>query len=145
MVPSTELLIDTEGEVTMRIGVTGGRGYDDADAIIAVLQPLPADAVLVHGAAPGADQQSAYFWEYWGRETEPHPADWAGPCRATCTPGHRRPRGFDTYCPAAGTYRNQEMVDSGLDQLIAFPGGRGTADMVRRSVAAGVKVHWVTP
>lgn len=121
----------------MRILVTGGRDFYDADAIIKALLPLPEDAVLVHGAAPGADEQSAYFWGFWGRETDPHPADWEGPCRTTCKPGHRRQRGFTNYCPAAGVYRNQEMLDSGIDLVIAFPGGRGTADMVRRVKAAG--------
>jgi len=36
--------------------------------------------------------------------------------------------------------RNQQMVDYGLDGLAAFPGGNGTADMVRRARAAGVTV-----
>jgi predicted polyphosphate/ATP-dependent NAD kinase len=32
------------------------------------------------------------------------------------------------------------MVDSGLDVLIAFSGGKGTADMVARALKAGVLV-----
>jgi hypothetical protein len=31
------------------------------------------------------------------------------------------------------------------DLVVAFPGGRGTADMVRRAKAAGVRVVAVTP
>lgn len=53
-----------------------------------------------------------------------------------------------TYCAnwtrdgkAAGPIRNQRMIDEGKpDLVVAFPGGRGTADMVRRAKAAGVKV-----
>lgn len=125
----------------MRIGVTGGRDFAGHQLVMHALRQMPADAVLVHGAAPGADTLAAEWWgDIQGRPTDPHPADWPGPCRATCAPNHRRPRGDGTYCPAAGVYRNQEMLDSGLDLLIAFPGGTGTADMVRRSRDAGVKV-----
>jgi hypothetical protein len=37
--------------------------------------------------------------------------------------------------------RNQAMLDYGKpDLVVAFPGGKGTADMVRRARVAGVKV-----
>jgi predicted Rossmann-fold nucleotide-binding protein len=42
---------------------------------------------------------------------------------------------------AAGPIRNQKMIDEGKpDLVIAFPGGRGTADMVRRARVAKIKV-----
>jgi hypothetical protein len=110
----------------MRFGVTGGRFYDDANQIELQLMCMPGDAVLVHGAASGADTLCAHTWADWGGTTEPHPADWT------------------THGKAAGPLRNQEMVDSGLDLLIAFPGGRGTADMTRRAEKAGVPVRRVT-
>lgn len=126
----------------MRIGVTGGRGFDDVALVEQALQNLPVDAVLVHGAASGADRLCARWWEAHGRTCDPHPADWQAPCRTSCAAGHRRRRRDGTdYCPAAGNYRNQEMVDSGLDLLIAFPGGTGTADMVRRARSRGVRVE----
>lgn len=41
----------------------------------------------------------------------------------------------------AGPIRNQRMLDEFKpDAVIAFPGGKGTADMVRRAKAAGVRV-----
>jgi hypothetical protein len=41
----------------------------------------------------------------------------------------------------AGPIRNQLMLDEGKpDLVVAFPGGRRTADMVRRARAAGVEV-----
>jgi len=41
----------------------------------------------------------------------------------------------------AGPIRNQEMLDQGRpNMVVAFPGGRGTADMVRRARGAGVEV-----
>lgn len=85
-------------------------------------------ATLVHGAATGADSLAAEWWgDIQERPTEAHPADW------------------DRHGKAAGPIRNQEMVDSGLDLCIAFPGGRGTADMIRRCEAAGVPVVHAAP
>jgi hypothetical protein len=36
------------------------------------------------------------------------------------------------------------MLEYGPDLVVAFPGGRGTADMVRRAKAAGCEVLEVT-
>lgn len=36
------------------------------------------------------------------------------------------------------------MVDSGLDLVVAFDGGDGTADMMRRSHNAGIAIWRVT-
>lgn len=42
---------------------------------------------------------------------------------------------------AAGPIRNQHMLDIGKpDVVLAFPGGRGTEDMIRRAEKAGVPV-----
>ena len=106
----------------MRVGVTGGRHYRDVAAVALALAALPKDAVLVHGAATGADAAAALAWSSCGGTTEAHPADWGRDGKA------------------AGVIRNQRMVDSGLDMLIAFPGGRGTADMIRRAEKAGIPV-----
>lgn len=113
-----------------RIIVTGGRRYHDTATIHRVLEeyhqtPPP---TLVHGGAPGADSEAAYVAAYlleW--PVEAHPADWQR---------HGR---------AAGPIRNQQMVATGADLVIAFPGGRGTADMVRRARAAGIPVRVIPP
>lgn len=43
-----------------------------------------------------------------------------------------------------GPIRNQIMLDrEAPNKVIAFPGGRGTADMIRRAKAAGVPVREV--
>jgi len=121
----------------MRIGVTGGRDFGDWNLVANTVHALPC-GVLVHGNAPGADYLCAKWWtRMMGREDEPHPADWERDCDERCTHPPRRGR-----CPAAGPIRNQEMVDSGLDLLVAFPGGRGTADMVRRAKAAGIPIMY---
>lgn len=47
---------------------------------------------------------------------------------------------------AAGPIRNQHMIDTAKpDLVVSFPGGAGTADMVRRAKAAGVRVIEVEP
>lgn len=79
-------------------------------------------AVIVHGAARGADTIARLVAEDLGLATEAHPADWK------------------KHGKAAGPIRNQEMLDSGIDLVIAFPGGNGTADMVKRARQAGVEV-----
>lgn len=105
------------------MAVTGGRDFNCRESVARALAGLPADTVLVHGAATGADMLCDQHWRAAGGIVEPHPADWAR---------HGR---------AAGPIRNQQMAQSGLDLLIAFPGGRGTADMTRRCAAAGIPVR----
>lgn len=71
----------------------------------------------------GADGLADRAARVLGCDIDVYPADW--------------PR----YGKAAGPMRNQQMVDEGKpDVVLAFPGGRGTADMVRRAKAAGVRV-----
>lgn len=48
---------------------------------------------------------------------------------------------WSLYGKAAGPIRNQRMIDKGKpDLVVAFPGGRGTADLVQRAEVAGVPV-----
>lgn len=81
------------------------------------------EIILICGMAKGADL-IAYDWAVvnWSQVKE-FSADWK------------------THGKAAGHIRNQQMLDEGKpDLVVAFPGGRGTADMVRRSKKAGVEV-----
>jgi len=110
-----------------------------------VAQNFFSAVTIVHGDSIGADSDAAIAARLVGMEVEPHPADWRQDCRATCAPGHRRPQGDHTICPAAGVYRNQDMIDAGADLVIAFsnhPLTRGTADTIRRARIAGLPV-WV--
>ena len=106
-----------------RVGVTGGRDFADASLLDATLLRLCREGdILVHGNARGADRGAATWFHRRGWHSEPHIADW------------------ERFGRSAGVRRNQEMVDSGLAFLIAFPGGRGTADMVRRCEESGIPV-----
>lgn len=121
----------------MRILVCGGRAFADYNklvkAILSVLPSvddndvatwlLPSDTVIIHGCAQGADLMADRWAISNGVRIEEFPADWVK---------HGR---------AAGPIRNQQMIDEGKpDIVIAAPGGAGTADMVRRAKAVGIKV-----
>lgn len=106
-----------------RVLVCGGRGYTDAARIAEVIGIFDPQAVtIVHGNARGADRTAANVALTLGFDVEAHPADW------------------EEYGNAAGPIRNQAMLDTGVDLVVAFPGGRGTADMTDRAKRAGVPV-----
>jgi hypothetical protein len=57
-------------------------------------------------------------------------------CRALCTGLMGK-----AWAGKAGPIRKQQMLDEGKpDLVVAFPGGRGTAHMVRIARAAGIEV-----
>jgi hypothetical protein len=108
-----------------RIIVCGGRGYTDRERVNQALDAAHAKspiAVIVHGGASGADTLAKLWAQERGILREEYPARW-----------HEHGR-------AAGPVRNQQMADCGADGCIAFPGGRGTTDMVRRAQEAGIPV-----
>lgn len=121
--------------MTPRLLVTGSREWDDLALMNRTLASWwldnnkPCAAVLVHGAARGADAMAEGIWLTQGLPVEAHPAQW------------------DKYGRAAGHYRNEDMVALGADQCIAFfkegAANRGTADCARKARAAGIPVKEV--
>lgn len=116
----------------MRVLVCGGRDYNDRDHIHNTLCDIDAKrgpiTCIIHGAASGADSE-AMIWvqSRMGRAKSvkhaPFVANW-------------RELGN-----SAGPIRNARMLMEGKpDLVVAFPGGRGTADMVRQAKKAGVEV-----
>lgn len=80
-------------------------------------------SALIQGGARGADRSAAECARGLGIKVVTVPADWR------------------THGKAAGPIRNQRMIDDFKpDLVLAFPGGRGTADMVSRARAAGIEV-----
>jgi hypothetical protein len=134
----------------MNIGVTGGRFYGNFAKVKQTFDLLAVtDPTLVYGGASGADEYARLWAEdplqvqhrpiRW--KTKRFDADWGRACDNRCAHGPRRKRrDGSTFCPSAGPVRNQEMVDYGLDLLVAFPGGNGTLDMIRRAKAAEVLI-----
>lgn len=109
-----------------RVLVCGGRDYDDRDQLFWVLDaahhanPI---ILLIHGAARGADQLAADWALERGVLCNAYPADW------------------DAHGKAAGPIRNKKMLDAGKPHMvIAFPGGKGTANMIQQAEAAGFSV-----
>lgn len=110
----------------MKVLVCGGRTFDDAELLCGVLNGLKErfpDLSIIHGAARGADQMA-------GR--------WAHENHVSCV---AFPANWDAYGRSAGHVRNGEMLTRGKpDLVVAFPGGRGTANMIDQAAMAGVKV-----
>lgn len=102
--------------------VSGGRDFDDRDRVFEALDEV-APSRIVTGDAPGADFWAVTYAMVHRLPCRVFEADW------------------DWHGRAAGPIRNQQMLDEGNpDLVVAFPGGRGTADMVRRARKAGIPV-----
>jgi UDP-N-acetylmuramoylalanine-D-glutamate ligase len=112
----------------MRILICGGRDFNDwglfrfAVNEIMILHGHPS-VTIISGHARGADSMGERWATVMGYDTEIYPAKWS------------------LYGRLAGHQRNLQMLNEGKpDLVVAFPGGRGTADMVRHAQLAGVTV-----
>lgn len=110
----------------MQIIVTGGRTFQDWQKVWLCLDALHERrpvSKLIHGDARGVDNAAGAWARDRGISEIPIPALWS------------------LHGRAAGPMRNQAMLDRyPAAVLVAFPGGRGTADMVRRAEQAGREV-----
>jgi hypothetical protein len=106
--------------------VCGGRHYRDWEHVKAVLGAYLDNGhrvAIIAGDATGADAMAC---------------QWAHQNHAPLAVYHAY---WNTHGKAAGPMRNKRMLEEGKpDLVIAFPGGAGTADMVRRARASGVEV-----
>lgn len=113
----------------MRVLVCGGRTYDDYGAVSRALDAIYATAphdtmMVIQGGASGADKLARDWCMERFVSYANYGADWK------------------RHGPSAGPRRNQRMLSDGKpDVVLAFPGGRGTADMVDRASKAGVTVR----
>lgn len=124
----------------LRVLVTGGRRYGwihtltgkirneaEISELMSVLDGTGATE-LCEGGASGADEWSRFWANLRGVPGPTFKADWK------------------LHGPAAGGIRNRLMLKEFDPELgVAFPGGRGTADMVAVLEAAGVPVLRVPP
>jgi len=113
-----------------RVLVCGGRDFRHRHVVFAEMDQHSADwgpfKVLIQGGASGADWLARVWAEERGLEIVTFPADWK------------------KHGPAAGPIRNQQMIEEGRpDIVIAFPGGRGTHDMMSRASKARLQSIWV--
>lgn len=110
----------------MRVLVCGGRDYSDKHHVFFALNRLHNERpvkVIIHGCASGADRLAGEWAAWWGLSEMRFYPEWGK---------HGR---------AAGPIRNREMLDEGKpDLVVAFPGGKGTANMVKQARERGVRV-----
>lgn len=112
----------------MRLIVCGGRTYADVQCVDMTLDWL-ADVngplTVIEGSATGADTLARnWVAKRSGNSVVTEPANWL------------------KYGKAAGPLRNTRMLELHKPEIVvAFPGGRGTMNMIRQAIAAGVPVY----
>ncbi|HBS80990.1 MAG: hypothetical protein CMK99_13700 [Pseudomonas sp.] len=114
----------------VRIIVCGGRDYADRAFVFQVLDKihtLRSICEIIQGDAPGADSLAKEWAKAHGIKHTDCPADWK-------SLGRR-----------AGPIRNRYMLTLKPDGVVAFPGGRGTLDMISAAQEAGVPVYRPSP
>jgi len=106
--------------------ICGGRAFVDKGMFEKSMNDLMHNfgypSRIVHGAATGADSMADDLGNRLAIRVSRFPANWKS---------HGR---------AAGPFRNRDMLAVKPDKVIAFPGGRGTQDMVKRARKAKVMV-----
>jgi len=112
--------------MTIRALVCGGRDYLDRAALYAALNDLHAArpfAIVITGGARGADTMAHEWAMAQGIQTKVYMAEW------------------ERLGRKGGPLRNQRMLNEGKPNLVvAFAGGRGTANMVMQARGVGVEV-----
>lgn len=110
----------------MKVLVCGSRNSNDYLAFCRTMNRLNEErgpfTAVIHGGAKGVDWM-AHIWASRSVDEFSFPAQW------------------NEYGRAAGPIRNARMLAEGKpDLVVAFSGGAGTRDMVRRARAAGIEV-----
>ncbi|WP_353653849.1 DUF2493 domain-containing protein [Halomonas sp. S3-1-1] len=108
----------------IRCIIAGGRAFNDYALMKRKLDAIFANqscVEIVSGGASGADSLGERYAQERGWPMKRFPADW--------DLGRR-----------AGPLRNAQMV-AYATHLVAFPGGRGTADCVNQARGAGLLVR----
>lgn len=109
----------------MKVLVCGGRDYEWVDDFYSELDKIEITHI-VHGGARGADSLAGNYAEDHCIPCTIYYADWG------------------QYGNAAGPIRNKAMLAEEPDLVVAFPGGKGTANMIKLAKEAGVKVIEIT-
>ena len=130
----------------MKVLVCGGRDYTNRNHVFVSLDAVASEIDLiieggcrvyvpdvVGGGHPSGRLVNPYvsadlFAHQWAEERRKpvisHFADW------------------DSFGKAAGPIRNKEMLEQwNPDVVIAFPGGKGTRNMVKQAKARGIRVE----
>lgn len=110
----------------MVVLVCGGRSFTDKAHVFAAMDRIHRVHRIhrvIHGGASGADNLAKW---------------WASERRISC---RAFPADWKQFHRAAGPIRNADMLTQGKpDLVVAFPGGKGTANMVQQAKNAGVPI-----
>lgn len=122
----------------LRLLVCGGRDFNDVALLWRTLDGLHKETpvqLLVEGASD--DVTGPYVGaDYWAHQ-------WALARQVPCL---RCKAEWKKYGRAAGPIRNGEMLKRYLPNwLVAFPGGKGTSNMIGQAQDAGLHVQVVIP
>lgn len=111
----------------MRVLVCGGREYGDLPQVHKVLDRIK-PSVIIHGGARGADQCASLYALAKGIPFIMVPAQWTV-----------------NFGNSAGPIRNGWMIKhcSPIDLVVAFPGGKGTKNMISQAKRAGIEIKRV--
>lgn len=116
----------------MRVIVCGGRDFSDTDFIWNMLTSIHQHegpfTTVIHGCAPGVDSQAEIWAATNNLKIASFRAEW------------------QKYGNYAGSIRNGRMLREGNpDLVIAFPGSRGTRNMIRQAEEADIRVIRIAP
>ncbi len=114
-----------------RILVCGGRDFDNKEFVFDRLDMLDGKFdgidVVINGGAKGADTLAAKWAKSRGIAVVTFEAKWK------------------TYGKSAGSIRNALMLTDGKpDVVVAFPGGKGTINMIRQAKKKGITIIMVS-
>ncbi len=118
--------LETTGPTPTKILICGGRDYINWKKLRGVMNlhvdifGMPTE--VIHGDASGADKMGGLWAENLGIPVRKFPAQWK------------------RYGKSAGYVRNYEMAEEKPDFVYAFPGGKGTAMMVKLAEQRGLQV-----
>ncbi len=114
----------------MKVLVTGSRSWKDFTRIKEVIDALPDDAEIIHGAARGADSIAGGIAAARGLKVTAYPANWK------------------RYGKLAGPIRNDQMLALGPELVLAFWNGYSTGTLHTingaRTLGIEVRVHGTT-
>lgn len=93
------------------------------DSVLEACRATGKSLRIIHGDAAGADSAA----DMWAQSRE--------------IPVRRFPAKWKTFGPGAGPLRNKQMLEEGKPQaVVAFPGGKGTNNMIEQARRARVPV-----
>lgn len=109
----------------LRLIVCGGRDFDNRELVFSTLDHIHAQrniVLIIEGGAAGADRLAREWAQSRGVPYQTEEANWVELGRA------------------AGPKRNAKMLTLEPDGVVAFPGGRGTDNMISQAEENGVPV-----